>query len=97
MRSAHACFASLTLILSDPRSTNLSIRAAVRKPTEYQNDKASFLLAERKYGAFGREFTIARGTKDEDIKASMDAGLLRIEIPRRAKGGEETKKKIQVA
>lgn len=54
-------------------------------------------MSERKFGACGREFNVARGTKDEDIKATFDAGLLRIEIPRRAKGGEEIKKKIQVA
>ncbi|ORY74326.1 HSP20-like chaperone [Leucosporidium creatinivorum] len=77
--------------------TSLSVKATVRKPAEYQSDKASFLLAERKYGIFAREFTVTRGSKDEDIKASMDAGLLRIEIPRRGKGVEETKKKIQVA
>lgn len=69
----------------------------LRKPSEYQQEKASFLLAERRYGSFKRSFTIAHGVQEQDIKAKMEQGVLRLEVPKKGQSGEERAKKITVA
>ncbi len=63
------------------------------KKFEREEKKENYLRAERYYGAFRRSFTLPATVDKEKVKASLDKGVLTIEIPKK----EETKpKKIEI-
>ena len=63
------------------------------KKFEREEKKENYLRAERYYGAFRRSFTLPATVDKENVKASLDKGVLTIEIPKK----EETKpKKIEI-
>ncbi len=60
---------------------------------EKEDKKENYHRAERYYGMFQRSFTLPATVKQEDIKASLDKGVLTVEIPKK----EEVKpKKIEI-
>ena len=60
---------------------------------EKQEEKENYHRAERYYGMFQRSFTLPSTVDSEKIKASLDKGVLTIEIPKK----EEVKpKKIEI-
>jgi HSP20 family protein len=56
---------------------------------EAEEKKENFHRVERRYGSFSRSFTVPSTVNQESVKASYDAGVLRIELAKR----EETKPK----
>ncbi|KAI0328837.1 HSP20-like chaperone [Cubamyces sp. BRFM 1775] len=45
-------------------------------------DEKGYVVRERRFGRFSRSLSLPEGTKPEDIKASMDNGLLTVTFPR---------------
>ncbi len=60
---------------------------------ENEEKEENFHRIERRYGSFYRSFTIPNTVNGESVKASYDAGVLRIELEKRA---EAKPKQIKV-
>ena len=60
---------------------------------EKEEKEENFHRIERRYGSFFRSFTIPNTVNPESVKASYDAGVLRIELEKRA---EARPKQIKV-
>jgi HSP20 family protein len=60
---------------------------------EKEEKEENFHRIERRYGSFYRSFTIPNTVNPENVKASYDAGVLRIELEKRA---EAKPKQIKV-
>jgi HSP20 family protein len=60
---------------------------------ENEEKEENFHRIERRYGSFYRSFTIPNTVNPESVKASYDAGVLRIELEKRA---EAKPKQIKV-
>ncbi|MGA7525590.1 MAG: Hsp20/alpha crystallin family protein [Acidobacteriaceae bacterium] len=60
---------------------------------EKEEKEENFHRIERRYGSFYRSFTIPSTVNPENVKASYDAGVLRIELEKRA---EARPKQIKV-
>jgi HSP20 family protein len=56
---------------------------------EAEEKKENFHRVERRYGSFSRSFSVPATVNHDGVKASYDAGVLRIELAKR----EETKPK----
>jgi HSP20 family protein len=61
---------------------------------EKEEREENFHRIERRYGSFFRSFTIPNTVNPESVKASYDAGVLKIELEKRA---EAKPKQIKVA
>lgn len=53
-----------------------------------EHDVPVFILNERKAGVFQRTFTLPIDVDMKGLKAKLDAGLLRIDLPKRDMSGE---------
>jgi HSP20 family protein len=60
---------------------------------EKEEKEENFHRIERRYGSFYRSFTIPNTVNPESVKASYEAGVLRIELAKRA---EAKPKQIKV-
>jgi HSP20 family protein len=60
---------------------------------EKEEKKENFHRIERSYGSFSRSFTVPTTVDSESVKASYDAGVLRIELQKKA---ESKPKQIKV-
>ena len=60
---------------------------------EKEEKEENFHRIERRYGSFFRSFTVPNTVNTENVKASYDAGVLRIELEKRA---EAKPKQIKV-
>ena len=58
----------------------LAIRAERKSKTESESDENGF-RTEFRYGSFARVVTLPEGTKDAEIEASYDDGILQVRIP----------------
>jgi HSP20 family protein len=61
---------------------------------EKEEKEENFHRIERRYGSFYRSFTIPNTVNPESVKASYDAGVLRVELEKRA---EAKPKQIRVS
>jgi HSP20 family protein len=61
---------------------------------EKEEKEENFHRIERRYGSFYRSFTIPNTVNPEGVKANYDAGILRVELEKRA---EAKPKQIRVA
>ena len=77
------------------QNDRLTIAGSTSQSSEYSYEKAKVTHSERSFGEFRRTLTVPRGLKAEDVKASMENGVLKVELP--AKTKEEETKKIEVA
>lgn len=77
----------IELELTDRR---LSIKG--NKEEESENKDKNFYRIERRYGSFQRVLTLPEDANAGDIKASMQNGLLTIQIPRKESEAENTRK-----
>lgn len=59
----------------------LTIRG--EKRSERQEEKEQRRYTERSYGSFARSFTLPSNANEDDIKASFDDGVLKVEIGKR--------------
>jgi HSP20 family protein len=71
----------------------LTISGTTKEEKEYE-DEAHVTHKERSFGAFTRSISVPSGIKSEDIKASMENGLLKVVLPTKPK--EPTSKQITI-
>ncbi|KAI0277178.1 small heat shock protein [Russula aff. rugulosa BPL654] len=60
-----------------------------------EKEEEGFTLRERRYGKFSRSLSLPQGTKNEDIRASMNNGVLEVTFPRSVP--ETTPSKINIS
>ncbi|KAJ3786562.1 HSP20-like chaperone [Lentinula aff. detonsa] len=60
-----------------------------------ERNEDGYAIRERRYGSFARALQLPRGVKDEEIKASMDNGVLTVTFPKSTK--EVEPKKITIS
>ncbi|KAM5541352.1 hypothetical protein V8D89_004906 [Ganoderma adspersum] len=53
--------------------------------SESESNDSWYLLRERHFGRFSRTFPVPEGVKPEEIKASMENGVLTVSYPRHSK------------
>lgn len=73
--------------------STLTIRG--EKSEEKREEKADYLLSERRYGAFHRTIPLPVGADAEQIKAELSNGVLTITIPKTA-AAKAAERKIEV-
>ena len=71
----------------------LTIRG--EKSEEKREEKADYLLSERRYGAFHRSVSLPAGADAEHIKAELSNGVLTITIPK-TEAAKASERKIEV-
>ena len=77
--------ASIPGINPDDLEITLSGRTLIIKgETEEESDseKGKYHLRERRYGSFSRSVTLPTEINDKDVKASYDAGVLTLTLPK---------------
>ncbi|KAF9052852.1 small heat shock protein [Panaeolus papilionaceus] len=60
-----------------------------------EHDDNGWAVRERRYGKFSRTLTLPQGVKDDQIKASLDSGVLTVTFPKASP--EQATKKITVS
>jgi HSP20 family protein len=73
-------------------NNTLSVRG--ERKFEAEQKEENYHRVERRYGSFYRAFTLPQTVNTEQVQASYDAGILRIELAKRA---EARPKQIKVA
>jgi HSP20 family protein len=71
----------------------LTIRSEHETKTEEKDDDGNYICRERSYRNFTRRIRLPDDVKGDDIKASMDKGVLKLEL---SKTEPEPKKKIDI-
>ncbi|KAI0328836.1 HSP20-like chaperone [Cubamyces sp. BRFM 1775] len=77
----------------DVRDNVLTVSAESTISSE--RDEKGYSVRERRYGKFSRSLPLPQGIKPEEIKASMDSGVLTITFPRTTP--EQAPKKITIS
>jgi HSP20 family protein len=77
----------------DIQLENNTLTVRGERKFEKEEKEENFHRIERRYGSFYRAFTIPNTVNPESIKASYDAGVLRVELEKRA---EAKPKQIKV-
>ncbi|KAK4058480.1 hypothetical protein OIO90_000642 [Microbotryomycetes sp. JL221] len=67
----------------------LTISGSTSSNTEEKHD--GYLVQERRFGSFSRSIAVPNGLSESEIKASMDNGVLKLEMPKAAKESEQKK------
>lgn len=75
---------------------NLTIQAEHHENAEEKDHKGRVLRQERYNGSVSRSFYVGDSIKENDIHASFNNGILRIELPTEEKKEEEEKKYIDI-
>jgi HSP20 family protein len=73
----------------DVRLENTTLSIKGERSFQFEGKEENFHRVERRYGSFYRGFTVPTTVDPESIKADYDAGVLRVELQKRA----ETKPK----
>ncbi|KAI0931253.1 hypothetical protein AcW1_001296 [Taiwanofungus camphoratus] len=74
---------------------NNMITVSGESKTSADRDEDGYAIRERRYGKFSRAIPLPQGVKAEDIKASMENGVLTVRFPRTTP--EQAAKKIPIA
>jgi HSP20 family protein len=61
---------------------------------EAERERDGYAVRERRFGKFSRSLQLPRGVKEEEIKASMENGVLTVTFPRSAPEAEPKKIRI---
>jgi HSP20 family protein len=77
----------------DIQIENNALTVKGERKFEEEEKEENFHRIERRYGSFFRSFTVPNTVNSEAVKASYDAGVLRIELEKRA---EAKPKQIKV-
>jgi HSP20 family protein len=77
-------------VSADVSDGQLIIKGKKSKCTEHK--KEEYTVQERQHGEFIRSFPLPRGVSVDDIKASIDKGVLMITMPKSKGNGAEIKK-----
>ena len=78
----------------DIRVENSTLTVRGERKFEKEEKEENFHRIERRYGSFYRAFTVPSTVNTENVQASYDAGVLKIELEKRA---EAKPKQIKVA
>lgn len=78
----------------DIRVENNTLTVRGERKFEKEEKEENFHRIERRYGSFYRAFTVPTTMNTENVKASYDAGVLKIELEKRA---EAKPKQIKVS
>ncbi|KAF7316178.1 SHSP domain-containing protein [Mycena indigotica] len=71
------------------------LRISAESKISEEHEKDGYAIRERRFGKFSRTLQLPNGVKEEEIKASMDNGVLTVTFPKTA--AEQTPKKITIA
>lgn len=71
----------------------LTINASRNEDKEEKNDDGRYIRRERYCGKCQRSFYVGEGVTQEDIKASFENGILKLNIPKKVKMPEVEEKK----
>ncbi|KAJ7196090.1 HSP20-like chaperone [Mycena pura] len=58
------------------------LRVSAESNMSEEHDKEGHVIRERRFGKYARTFQIPQGVKDEEIKASMENGVLTVTFPK---------------
>ncbi len=64
------------------------------RPNTTEVKEENYLLKECYWGSFGREISLPESIKKEDVKASVEKGILTIKLPKKEQ--EQEGKKIEI-
>jgi HSP20 family protein len=78
----------------DVNDKYLTIRAKRENVQEHKDESDKVIRRERHYGQFVRQFYV-ENIEEDDIKAKLQDGVLKLEIPKRAKN-EPARKRIGI-
>ncbi|PPQ79757.1 hypothetical protein CVT26_012310, partial [Gymnopilus dilepis] len=76
----------------DVHNGRLTVSAETKQSSEH--DENGYAVRERRFGKFSRTLQLPQGVKDEEIKASMENGVLTVTFPKTAP--EAAPKKITI-
>ena len=62
----------------------LTIRASKGTEKEEKNEEGKYVRRERYTGQCSRSFYVGQGVKEEDVRAKLEDGILRISIPKKS-------------
>nr|GAT50360.1 predicted protein [Mycena chlorophos] len=71
------------------------LRVSAESKISEEHEKDGYAIRERRFGKFSRTLQVPHGIKDEEIKASMENGVLTLTFPKNT--AEQAPKKITVA
>ena len=60
----------------------LTIRGETRKEQQSGDKQANFHLLERRYGRFSRSVSLPTAVKADEVRATLENGILHLEIPK---------------
>ncbi|KAF9000396.1 HSP20-like chaperone [Cyathus striatus] len=75
--------------------TNGQLTIAAESKVSSEHNENGYAVRERRFGKFSRTLQLPKGVKDEEIKASMDNGVLTVTFPKT--GAETAPKKITIS
>ncbi|AEH53830.1 MAG: Hsp20/alpha crystallin family protein [Heyndrickxia faecalis] len=78
-------------ITIDVNNNYLTIRAKRDQMEESKDEKNKVIRQERRYGEFVRQFYVDN-IKEDEISATLDNGVLKINIPKKTKEGSSGKR-----
>lgn len=70
-------------IKADLNNGYLTVRAEHSSEQNEDNKEGNYIKRERYYGAYERSFFVGEGVSQDEIKASFDNGILKLDIPKR--------------
>ncbi|TFK56713.1 HSP20-like chaperone [Heliocybe sulcata] len=77
----------------DFNNGRLTVSGETKQSTE--RDESGYAVRERRYGRFSRTLQLPNGVKPEEVKASMENGVLTVTFPRAS--AEQTPRRIAVS
>lgn len=75
---------------------NLTVSASKNSETEEKDEKSGYIRKERFSGSMQRTFYVGEYLTENDIHASFENGVLRLDIPKITAKPEETRKVISI-
>ncbi|KAF5309968.1 hypothetical protein D9619_010264 [Psilocybe cf. subviscida] len=66
----------------DLQAGKLTVSAETKQSSE--NDENGYAVRERRFGKYSRTLQLPQGVKDDEIKASMENGILTVKFPKSA-------------
>lgn len=77
-------------------NSKLSICGSTKQEKDYSDADAKVTHRERSFGSFCRTISVPEGIKADEIRATMENGLLRVEMPNRSAAKHERARKIEI-
>ncbi len=78
----------------DLKDGYLVVRAEHNEENNEKDKKGNFIRRERSYGSCSRSYYVGKNINEEDIKASLDNGILNVVVPKKEQ--IENRKRIEI-